>query len=105
MKPIIRGILTVALVWLWLPNDAFAATCDVANPVVPCEVGDVTYDTFVGNYSGNRSFYRASSYDVSFTIQEPYLCLILKDGLPHTEGYAFVANYGATVWTSRPPTT
>lgn len=75
--------------------------CDVGNPKVPCEVNGITYDTFAGNYTNSRDFYKASSYEVS--ISGGYLILSLKTGLPHTDGYAYTANYGATIWTSPPP--
>lgn len=100
---LLRGLVVVWLACLVAMNSAVAATCDVANPVLPCEVGSTTYDTFAGNYSGNRSFYRAASYDVTFEQHAGYLCLVIKDNLPHTEGYAFAANYGPTVWTSPAP--
>jgi murein DD-endopeptidase MepM/ murein hydrolase activator NlpD len=80
---------------------AQAATCDVAFPVVPCDIGGTVYDTFAGNYSGNRSFYRAASYDP--TVASGHLCLAIKSGLSHTDGYAFTPYYGATVWVSPAP--
>lgn len=90
----------------WVVEDYLIASaavqpCDVGNPVVPCVLNGTTYDTFAGNYSQNRVFYRASSYDV--TISDGYLQLSLKDGLPHTEGYAYLPGRLPVVWTSPPP--
>jgi murein DD-endopeptidase MepM/ murein hydrolase activator NlpD len=98
MRKVISSILYLLFPYI---TQAAAVTCDVASPTLPCEVDGMTYDTFAGNYSGNRSFYQASSYDTD--ISGGYLCLTIKDGLPHNNGFAYVANYGATVWTSPPP--
>lgn len=81
---------------------ADAAVCNIAAPVLPCEIGTNTYDTFAGNYNQNRSFYKAASYDTS--IADGYLSLTIKDSLPHIHGYAYVTGYyGPTVWTSPDP--
>ncbi len=92
----------LAVFSLWLPLGAQAAPCSIANPVLPCEIGSTVYDTFAGNFTQNRSFYIASSYETS--IADGYLSLMLRDGLPHSNGYAYVTGYyGPTVWTSPPP--
>lgn len=95
MRKTFRMMLHLLFIWA---GQTTAITCDIANPTLPCDLDGMPYDTFAGNYSGNRSFYKASSYDVD--ISGGYLCLSIKDGLPHNNGYAYVANYGATVWTS-----
>lgn len=77
--------------------------CDVGNSVVPCEIDGVTYDTFAGNYTQSRVFYRAGSYNVS--IDGEYLSFTIKESLPHIDGFAYVAGYfpGVIAWTSPAP--
>ena len=101
MSLVSRITLTISLICVGTQCTAFAGVCSIANPILPCELGGITYDTFLGNYSGNRSFYRASSYEVSTA--DGYVCLSIRSGLSHNEGFAYVAGYGAQVWTSPPP--
>lgn len=82
---------------------ALPAGCSIASPQLPCQIDGITYDSFVGNYTQNRSFYQSSAYTVSE--DQEAVCLTIIDGFQHNSGFAYLGNYAVTspVWTSPPP--
>lgn len=94
--------LFVPLAFLGGAHGAPVVTCDIAAPVLPCQIGGTTYDSFVGNYTRNRSFYRSDSYSVERSSEAVNLTVL--PSFPHNHGFAYVAGgFGPTVWTSPAP--
>lgn len=78
-----------------------ATSCDIADPILPCEIGGIWFDAFAGNYTQNRSFFKITSYTQS--VGDGTFCLTIKAGRPHSDGFAYNTARSPSVWTSPEP--